>query len=409
MSRKFSLSAVLLIVAASVLLTFSVTHLTLNQKYNRRLNEIIADYNEYAKMSEISELIASYYIGETNGALLEEATIDGLISGLGDKYAVYYTAEEYKEKELESSGKLVGIGVQIIWNEESEALEVIDVLEGSPAKEAGLLPGDLIDSVGGEKVSTLGFEATGDRIRGSEGTQVTFSVIRDGARQIEFTVTRAAVASPSVYRHFYVDPDKGETKVGVIRITGFDSTTPVQFADAVETMKSAGAVGFVYDLRGNPGGELTSVTTILDALLPEGPIVRLTDKNGSETTYSSDADFLDIPCVVLVNGASASAAELFTSALRDYAKEGKVDAVVMGTKTYGKGTAQTLFRLKDNSAVSISTKKYDPPFSDNYEGIGITPDITVELSEEAASVNFYKLDDSTDNQLMEAARAIPAD
>lgn len=408
MSRKFSLSAVLLIAAFCILLTFSVTHLTLNQKFNRKLSEVIADYNEYEKLTEIKGLIDSYFIGASDGARLEEATVDGLISGLGDKYAVYYTADEYRQKEMESAGKLVGIGIQIIWNTEAETLEVIDVLKDSPAKEAGLLPGDLIDSVGGVKVSTLGYQGASEQIRGSEGTQVTFSVIREGTRQIEFTVTRAAVVSPSVSYHFYVDPEKGETKVGVIRITGFDSTTPEQFTAAAEKLKADGAIGFVYDLRGNPGGELTSVTAILDTLLPEGPIVHLIDKNGSETTYSSDGAYLDMPCVVLVNGSSASAAELFTAALQDYAKEGKVRATVMGTKTYGKGTAQTVFRLKDNSAVSISTKKYNPPFSENYEGIGVIPDVTVELTEEAASINFYKLNDSTDNQLMEAVRALTA-
>ena len=408
MSRKFSLSAVLLIAAACILLTFSVTHLTLNQKYNRKLNEIITDYNEYEKLTEIHELIASYYLKETEKATLEEATAEGLIAGLGDKYAVYYTAEEYRNKVLESSGKLVGIGVQIIWNDEAETLEVISVLDDSPAGNAGVLPGDLIDSVGGEKVSTLGFQNAEKKIRGNEGTQVSFSVIRDGSRQLEFTVTRAVVVSPSVSSHFYVDPEKGETKIGVIRISGFESTTPEEFSSAVSEMKEKGAVGFVYDLRGNPGGELSSVTEILDTLLPEGPIVRLTDKNGSETTFSSDGAFLDMPCVVLVNGSSASAAELFAAALQDYAKKGMIRATVMGTKTYGKGTAQTIFRLKDNSAISISTKKYDPPFSGNYEGTGVLPDITIELSEEAASINFYKLDDSTDNQLMEAARSIPA-
>ena len=406
MSRKFSLSAVLLIAAFCILLTFSVTHLTLNQKYNRKLNEIITDYNQYEKLSEINDLISSYYFGEADAAGLEEATAEGLIAGLGDKYAAYYTAEEYRLRELESSGKIVGIGIQIIWNGAAETLEVVSVLAESPAEEAGIRPGDMIDSVGGEKVSRLGFQNAEKKIRGTEGTQVSFSVIRDGSRQLEFTVTRAVVSSPSVTSHFYVDPEKGETKVGVIRISGFESTTPEEFSAAVSDLKAGGAVGFVYDLRGNPGGELTSVTSILDTLLPEGPIVRLTDKTGTETTYSSDEAHLDMPCVVLVNGSSASAAELFTAALQDYAKEELISATVMGTKTYGKGTAQTLFRLKDNSAISISTKKYAPPFSDNYEGIGVIPDVTVELSEEAAAINFYKLDDTTDNQLMEAARAL---
>ena len=158
----------------------------------------------------------------------------------------------------------------------------------------------------------------------------------------------------------------------------------------------------IFDVRNNPGGELGGIVNTLDFLLPEGPIVHIVDKNGEEQkTYTSDADCIDIPMAVLVNGNTASAAELFTSALQDYKK-----AVIVGTKTYGKGTVQSIITLPDGSGLSLSTSMYNPPFSENYEGKGITPDLTVELNEEAAAMNLYKLPDNMDNQLLAAINAL---
>ncbi len=406
MQRKISVTLLIVIVAVSVLLTYSLTSLDLNRKYNRKLNDVLTSHSAYYKADEIRDLIGQYFIGDADEKRMEEYALDGLIAGLGDKYAVYLTADEFRARELESAGQLVGIGTQVVWNDDAELLEIVDVFPDSPAQKAGVEPGDLINMIGEKSVSDLGYDEAVRVIRGEAGTEVSFTVIRGETEQIGFTVARAAVSTPSVYFHFFRDEKGNDTKIGVIRISGFDSTTPEQFSEALRQLTEGGAEGVVYDLRNNPGGELNSVTSILDLLLPEGPIVRLYDKAKNETTISSDQEFLDMKAVVLINGNSASAAELFTSALRDYAKKDLIDVTVMGTKTYGKGTAQTIFRLSDNSAISISTKTYDPPFSDNYEGIGIKPDITVEQTEEARKINFYKLTDANDNQLIEAVHCL---
>ena len=153
----------------------------------------------------------------------------------------------------------------------------------------------------------------------------------------------------------------------------------------------------MFDVRYNPGGDLESITEILDYLLPEGPIVRIVDADGNEDVRYSDASELDMPMCVLVNSSTASAAELFSSALQDYDK-----AELVGTVTYGKGTMQTIIRLADNTGLGISYRMYNPPYSDNYEGVGVQPDYVVEMDEGVADKNIYKITDAEDTQLQKA-------
>ena len=193
-----------------------------------------------------------------------------------------------------------------------------------------------------------------------------------------------------------------DSSVGIIKISEFDGNTPTQFVAAVEDLQSKGCEKLVIDLRYNPGGELSSIVTTLDYILPEGPIVRIFDADGNEVkTYYSEATELDMPMAVLVNGSTASAAELFTSAVRDYNK-----AVIVGTTTYGKGCMQTTIPLSDNSAVSVTYRMYNPPFSDNYHGVGIVPDVEVELDESLTGKNIYKITDEEDNQLAAAVKSL---
>ena len=405
-SKKISLFGAVAAVLLAVLLTFNMTYLTLNNKYSRKLNEILAGYGTYDKLEDIASLIRENYIGEVDEDALNDAIMSGYLSGIGDKYARYISALEFKEWQLNENGRSVGIGVQVIYNEALSALEIVRILPDSPAEKAGLSVSDLITAMDGQTVADVGYDGAKKLMKGDAGSEVSLSVIRDMSQQLDFKLKRAEVASVSVTSHLFRDADGNTTDVGVIRIYEFNQTTPEQFRAAVEELRTAGASRFVYDLRNNPGGALSSVVSVLDYLLPEGPIVHLTDKAGERKTESSDAEFLDVPCCVLVNGSTASAAELFAAALKDYAARGEVRAIVLGTKTYGKGPAQSVMRLSDNSAISISTKMYDPPYSGNYEGVGVKPDREVALSEEAQKINFYKLTDETDNQLQEAVSAL---
>ena len=204
-----------------------------------------------------------------------------------------------------------------------------------------------------------------------------------------------------MYRR-YKNEDGSESDIGIIKILQFDlKNAPEQFIAAIDDLTQSGVDKLIFDVRYNPGGELDSITQILDYILPEGPIIRTIDRNGKWDTIYSNSASLDMPMAVLVNGSTASAAELFTSALRDYGK-----SITVGTQTYGKGTMQSVIQLEDGSAISISTKMYYPPFSDNYEGVGIKPDIEIEMADDVKHINIYKLTDQQDTQLQAAVEAL---
>ena len=184
----------------------------------------------------------------------------------------------------------------------------------------------------------------------------------------------------------------------MVKITGFDRATPDQFFAAVQTLLDGGCTRLVVDVRNNPGGELQAICTVLDYLLPYGPVIRTVDREGNEEViYRSDAKALDVPMAVLVNENTASAGELFCSALQDYEK-----AVIVGTQTYGKGSMQTIRQLSDGSGLSVTYRYYCPPFSDNYDGVGVTPDVVVEPAGAMLEKNIYKITDEEDNQLQAA-------
>ena len=294
---------------------------------------------------------------------------------------------------------MAGIGVNVIYNTEYRLIEILSVSAGSPAEKAGVMPGDLVVTVGEEKesVAELGYQPSINKLRGVIGTKAVFSVLRgeNYSETVDFEIVRDKIVEQTVMNHVY-GPDNS---IGVIKISGFDAKTPVQFVESVETLQKQGCDKLIIDLRYNPGGELSSIVTTLDYILPEGPVIRIFDADGKEVkAYYSEPSELNMPMAVVVNGSTASAAELFTSAVRDYNK-----ATIVGETTFGKGCMQTTVPLSDNSAVSITYRMYSPPFSENYHGVGIVPDVEVVLDENLMFKNVYKITDEEDNQLAAAA------
>lgn len=353
-----------------------------------------------AKIVELAELYANYYVGELNIDDLVEGVAEGFVAYTGDKYGAYHPEEEYKELTAGYSGEFAGIGVSVIYNSDYGAIEILNVMPDSPALDANLQPDDLIIGVGGENVAAIGYNTAVNRIRGEIGTDVTITIARGENYENVFdvTLTRRKVEEQSVtYEEIKVNGIL--LPLAYIRLMDFNDKTAEQFNDALSEGLSSHAHGYIIDLRNNGGGELSSILEILDRLLPAGPIVRIQYKDGTEKVYESDALSFDQPIVVLTNGNTASAAELFVSALRDYNK-----AFVVGETTYGKGTVQSIIKLDDGAALRISTSMYAPPYSDNYEGIGIKPDIEVSLPDEYKNLNLFKVDHENDTQLQAAIK-----
>ncbi len=351
-----------------------------------------------AKIAEIAELYTKYYVGDLDVDDLVEGAALGFVAYTGDKYGAYHNAEDFAALQQNYSGEFVGIGISAVLNTDYYAIEVLNVMPNSPADEGGFLQNDLILAVDGENVADLGYNEAISRIRGEAGTEVTLTVARgeDYSEVFDLTLTRRAVEEQSV-TYETLEVATLFKPVAYIRLMDFNDTTAQQFIDALNQGQADGVHGYIIDVRNNGGGELSSILDILDPLLPAGPMVRIQYKDGTERVYESGENEFNAPMVVLANGNTASAAELFVSALKDYQK-----AVVVGDVTYGKGTVQSLIPFEDGSALRISTAMYAPPYSDNYEGVGITPDIEVPLDEEYRGVNLFKVAHENDAQLQAA-------
>jgi len=308
------------------------------------------------------------------------------------------TKEEYESFNDNMNAELQGIGISVVYNSERQAIEIVSVMNNSPALENGLKAGDLIFIVEGQAVAEIGYNAAMEITRGEAGTVFNFSVMRpkdSGYEILEFSVKRGYITEETVTYKLYSD------NVGMVRISSFDKKTPEQFKAAIESLIGQGANKFVFDVRYNPGGNLESICEILDMLVPKGPVIRIIDRYGNESTRESDENELNYPIAVITNGSTASAAELFTATLRDYKK-----AVIIGEKTFGKGVMQSVFSLSDGSAICITTQTYCPPFSESYDKIGISPDSEVKLPEEYANISIYKLTLEQDTQLKAAVEAV---
>lgn len=345
---------------------------------------VTAEFAE--KVGEIYDIIDSiyYFSDKFDVKNTQEQLYSAIMDSIDDKYSEYYTVEEWKEQQSDSSGTYYGIGSYVTIDTESNYPMLSGVFEGSPAQAAGLRDGDLITEVEGENVN--GWELTDvvNLIRGPENTDVTVTILR-GSEKLTITVTRGEVHTIAVNSEIKRD------NIGYIQITQFIDVASEQFVKALDKMKSESVNGIIIDLRSNPGGNLSTVLDICEQLLPKGRITYIEDRFGNKQEYNSTGRHeIKIPMVVLTNGYSASASELMTGALRDYEK-----ATIIGTKTFGKGIVQSLYELEDESAIKITTASYFTPKGECIHGTGIEPDIEVEFDSEA----YYDETDPVDNQL----------
>ena len=345
---------------------------------------------ENQKMELLNSLIDRYYIGDVDETDLSEGVYKGYIEGLGDPYSVYYDEEETKQMSESLSGEFGGVGALMSQDRETGVITVLQVYDGSPAQEAGMRDGDTLYKVEGEEVTGEDLSDVVSKVKGEKGTQVTLTVLRaDTGDEEELTITRDTIEAQTVSH------EMKETNVGYIRITEFDTVTYEQYKEALEDLEDQGMERLIVDLRSNPGGNLDTVCDILDLMLPEGLIVYTEDKNGEREEYTSDEENqFDKPLVVMMNGYSASASEIFAGAIQDYGL-----GQIVGTQSYGKGVVQSVFDLQDGTSVKLTIAEYFTPNGRSIDGEGITPDVEVE----------YQYDENNpdaDNQLEKAMEVV---
>lgn len=353
------------------------------------------DGDRHAKLAQLIDMIESTYIHDYDREFLWENIYRSLAVSIGDAYSQYLTAEEYEAMLDEGDGEFVGIGVHASYDIDTEGIYVFGVIPDSPAEMSGIRSGDIIVAAEGIEASKENYYTMLDTIRGEAGTDVNLTVLR-GEEKLDFTVTRADVASENV---LYENLGDG---IAYMRILSFaDDTVSEEFTIKISQAQNDGCTRFIFDVRNNSGGYLNEICGVLDLILPEGPIINIVDSQGNITSQNSDSNCISIEkAVVLCNENTASAAELFTAALRDYDI-----AEIVGKTTFGKGTMQTTRFLSDGSAMKLSTAFYNPPSNESYDGIGITPDFETELDEEWSS-RFYKMPKESDAQLIKAIEVI---
>ena len=392
--RIISVGVAIALMIVTAALTFSITMVYSQNKFNSRVYNIKEREAMYQKIAEIDAVIRQNYVGNIDETTLNDAISAGFVYGIGDKYSAYYTAEEYEKYLSSNEGTTVGIGVSIK-QDESGYILVTSLLDNSTAAEAGIMEGDLIIKVGDIDVTKETYASAVNAVSGEEGTTVTVVVRRDSEDLSPIEVLRKRFDIVSVTSSML-----SET-VGYIHISAFNNNSVSQFKTAINNLEASGAKGIVFDVRNNGGGTVNSVSEILDILLPEGPIVSVTYKDGStEVLATSDASEMTLPMAVLTNGSTASAAELFTQALKDYNK-----AQSVGTRTYGKGVMQTTKRLNDGSAINLTVATYNPPKSQNYDGVGVAADFEVAFPKELES-EMFNLSVEEDPQLSRAFEII---
>lgn len=392
--KKISLVLSIFLIVLAVLVTFQTTYIIASVNYNAKLNEERGELAKYKDLFDMIDIFKENYIYDVDSDTINDALLHAYAYYSGDDYAIYYNAEEWADFSAKMSGNSVGIGVYIVQTD--DGIEIVYVMQSSPAMEAGMKKGDVIVAIDGKRIADIGYNDAVSLVAGTAGTEVTLTVRRDGAEQ-DITVTRNNYEAQTVIANEY---ERDGKKIAHINITNFYSVTPKQFKAAVEAALADGCESLIFDVRGNPGGELSAVCSMLDYLLPEGPIVRIFGKKDNELvleqTYKSDASEIDVPMVVLANENSASAAELFTSALRDYGK-----VTIVGANTYGKGCGQSGFGV-GSGVLMVTSFLYAPPFSDNFDGEGIAPDIAVEIADEYKNRNLMTLTEDEDAQLKAA-------
>lgn len=342
------------------------------------------------KLELIQEYIDEIYLysDDVDAQVLQDYLIKGYVSGLQEPYTVYYNEAETTELFESTAGTFGGIGVGIMQDTTSGLVTFTQIYKDSPGEKAGFKEGDIVYKVNGEDVTSQDLDTIVLQIRGEIGTDVEITVIRDG-EEYTGTATRALIENDTV------EYEMKDGKIGYVQVTEFEDVTLKQFEEALDDLNKQGMKGLVIDLRSNPGGNLSTVVDMCDLILSEGTIVSIKDKNGNNKVYTAEKDNkLNVPLVVLINGYSASASEIFAGVVKDHEL-----GTLVGTTTYGKGIVQNIYPLGDGTSLKVTGAEYFTPNGTNIHGVGIEPDVEIE----------YEYDENNpekDNQLEKAIEVL---
>ena len=395
MNKKRWIITTVLIVIVTNTITFLGTNTVSLMMPNGKVVVTREDYNsftEFSKLYEIKNVLYELYDGKMDNKVIEEGAIKGMTSALNDPYTVFMDKKEYNEFNAQTEGNYSGVGLQV--QSKDNKILIVDIFEESPAKKAGLLPKDQIEKVNGTVVSGKELDKAVTMMKGQEGTEVTLTLFREEKGNFDVKLKRAKINMVTVKGEMLED------NIGYVAVSMFDEHTSKNFKKELDTLSSKGAKAFVIDLRGNPGGLLDECVDMVSNFVPKDKVIVSTiDKYKREKKYNSiGGKYAGIPLVLLTDGGSASASEIFSGAIRDY-KAG----TLVGEKTFGKGVVQTVLETGEGTALKVTVSKYYTPNGENIHGTGIKPDIEVKYPEELLKKPY---DRSTDPQFKKALEII---
>lgn len=328
-----------------------------------------ADIASSLKLFRAMQIVKSRYVEDVPVDTLMTGAIKGMVNSLGDPHSIYMDAKMYKEFMIETEGAFGGVGIVI--GVKDKTLTVVSPIEGTPSEQAGIKSGDQILKIDGKESKDMALDEAVNKIRGPEGSQVTLTIRRPANQEVkDYVLTRSNIQIKTVAGKMLPN------QIGYIRISMFNENTGSEFIKRYQELEKEGMKAVVLDLRDNPGGLLEESVKVAGMFVPKGPVVSVVTRDGQRETHSSNLAEVKYPVAVLVNGGSASASEIVAGAIQDTGA-----GTLVGTKTYGKGSVQTLLRLDNGTAIKLTIAKYLTPNDRSINGIGIEPDVKVELPE----------------------------
>lgn len=366
MNKKIAVT----MIALSFIIGVTVSRIGFAEKQQAPKDDI---YKELELFSDALSIIRTDYVDNVKSKDLMYGALKGMLGSL-DPYSQFLDPETYNEMKVETEGEFGGIGIEITLKD--DMLTVITPIDDTPAFKSGLKAGDRIVKIDGNVTKDLSLVEAVRKLRGKPGTDVNVIILRESEKKLlEFKITRAIIKINSIKKSELVDTD-----IGYIKLIEFQENTPKELADSLKSLESKGMKGLILDLRNNPGGLLDVAVDVAGKFLDEGKVVvstkgRVSDQN-VEYKSKNKKEHLSYPMIVLVNNGSASASEIVAGAIQDYKR-----GIIVGTKSFGKGSVQTVIPMSDGSALRVTTSKYFTPNNRTIHGEGITPDIVVPYEE----------------------------